>query len=481
MTDESSPVIWWVRRDLRLTDNPVLHRAADSGRPVIPVFVLDEVIESHGAAPKWRLGLGIRHLAERLEAIGSRLILRRGTAQTVLDALAAETGAGAVWWTRAYDPPSIERDEGVKSTLTGRGIDAGSMPGHVLFEPWTVETKQGGYYKVFTPYWRAVKDRDVPHPTSARTALRTPQTWPDSDRIEDWNMGAAMDRGAVVVRPWLTLGEEAAQARLTAFADGRIGAYGRARDLPGIEGTSGLSESLTYGEISIRACWHAGLRAASRGEAGAETWLQELAWRDFAYHLLYHTPHLLTENWRREWDSFPWNEDERVAEVTAWKRGRTGIRFVDAAMRELYVTGRMHNRSRMIAASYLTKHLMSHWRIGSRWFEDTLVDWDPASNALGWQWASGSGPDAAPYFRVFNPVTQLDKFDKDRTYVTRFIAELSDDPPGPARAFFDAIPRSWQMSPDDPYPEKPVVDPKEGRERALNAYKNREFPATTHP
>lgn len=475
MNEHTSPVIWWVRRDLRLTDNPVLDRAAKTGRPVIPVFVLDEVVETHGAAPKWRLGLGVEHFAERLAGIGSCLILRRGAAQVVLEGLAAETGAGAVWWTRAYDPASIERDEGVKSALTGRGIDAGSVPGHILFEPWTVETKQGGYYKVFTPYWRAVKDRDVPAPIDAPKELRPPARWPDSDRIENWGMGTAMDRGAEVVRPWLTLGEEAALARLSTFSGDRIDGYETQRNHPGIEGTSGLSENLTYGEISVRACCHAGLRAQVDGKAGAATWLKELVWRDFAYHLMFHTPHLLTENWRREWDAFPWNEDEQLPEVTAWKRGRTGILFVDAAMRELFVTGRMHNRARMIAASYLTKNLMSHWRIGSRWFEETLVDWDPASNALGWQWASGSGPDAAPYFRVFNPVTQLDKFDKDRAYVTRFLAELSDDPPAPARAFFDAIPRGWRMSPDDPYPEHPVVDPKEGRDRALAAYGNRDF------
>lgn len=479
MTDKMSPVIWWVRRDLRLADNPVLDRAAGSGRPVIPVFVLDEVFDTHGAAPKWRLGLGVGHFAERLKGIGSGLVLRRGTAQTVLEGLAAETGASAVWWTRAYDPASIRRDEGVKSALTGRGIDAGSVPGHILFEPWTVETKQGGYYKVFTPYWRAVKDRDVPAPRGAPTELRAPKVWPDSDRIEDWQMGAAMDRGAGVVRPFLTLGEEAAQVRLASFEKGRIGDYATRRDFPGIDGTSGLSENLTYGEISIRACWHAGLRAQAGGKEGAQTWLKELVWRDFAYHLLFHTPHLMTENWRREWDTFPWNEDERLPEVQVWKQGRTGIPFVDAAMRELYVTGRMHNRARMIVANYLTRNLMTHWRIGCRWFEDTLVDWDPASNALGWQWAAGSGPDAAPYFRVFNPVTQLDKFDKDRAYVTRFLAELSDDPPRPAMAFYDAIPRSWRMSPDDAYPAQPVVSPKEGRERALDAYNNRDFRATT--
>ncbi|SPJ25931.1 cryptochrome/photolyase family protein [Palleronia abyssalis] len=474
MSDEP-PILLWFRRDLRLTDHIALDRAVQTGRPIIPVFIHDEVVETYRAAPTWRLGLGVQHFAQRLASLGSRLILRRGTARLVLEQLVEETGADTVWWTRAYDPPSIERDEAVKSALTGQGLTAGSHPGHVLFEPWSVETKTGGYYKVYTPFWRAVKDRQVPEPLTAPSELRTPDEWPDSDDISAWGMGDAMDRGADVVRPYLTLGEEAAQARMSTFVRDRIDAYDDRRDFPGVDGTSGLSENLTYGEISVRSCWHAGLRAQADGKAGALDWLKELVWRDFAYHLVYHTPHLMTDNWRREWDAFPWNEDEELPEVKAWKQGRTGIRFVDAAMRELYVTGRMHNRSRMVVANYLTKNLMSHWKIGCAWFEDTLVDWDPASNSLGWQWASGAGPDAAPYFRIFNPVTQLEKFDKDRSYATRFLAELSDDPPDTALAFYEAIPKSWPMAPDDNYPEQPIVGPKEGRERALKAYNERDF------
>lgn len=473
MTD--TPILLWFRRDLRLNDHPALVAACRSGRPVIPVFIHDEVVETHGAAPLWRLGLGVAHMGERLEEAGSRLVLRRGRALETLRALVEETGAGTVWWTRAYDPASIARDKAVKAGLEADGLEAGSHEGHVLFEPWTVETKQGDYYKVYTPFWRRVKDRDVAAPLSTPSEIPAPARWPDSDDLDDWGMGDAMNRGAEVVRPCLTLGEDAAQQRLATFMQHGVAEYEDRRDHPGVDGTSGLSENLTYGEISIRACWHAGIRAREEGKPDAATWLKELVWRDFAYHLVYHTPHLTTENWRRDWDAFPWNEDERLSEVQAWKRGRTGIRFVDAAMRELYATGRMHNRARMIVASYLTKNLMCHWRIGQKWFEDTLVDWDPASNALGWQWASGPGPDATPYFRVFNPVTQLDKFDKDRTYVTRHLAELSDDPPDEALSFYRAIPRRWAMSPDDAYPEEPIVGPKEGRQRALDAYENRDF------
>jgi deoxyribodipyrimidine photo-lyase len=270
------------------------------------------------------------------------------------------------------------------------------------------------------------------------------------------------------------VGERAAQGRLGAFLAHAVEDYDTARDLPGVAGTSNLSENLALGEISVAQCWHAARRAREEGKAGAETFLKELVWRDFAYHLTWHTPHLLRDNWRREWDAFGWSEDENRAEVRAWKQGRTGIRFVDAGQREMYVTGRMHNRARMIVASYLTKHLLTHWRIGQKWFEDHLIDWDPASNALGWQWSAGSGPDATPYFRVFNPETQLDRFDKDRSYTDRWIAEGQARPPSEALSYFDAVPRRWGLSAQDPYPD-PVVEPSEGRKRALAAYESRAF------
>ena len=287
-------------------------------------------------------------------------------------------------------------------------------------------------------------------------------------------MGDAMDRGAAVVRPFVQLGEQAAQSRLGSFMAHGVAGYKENRDIPGMDGTSNLSENLSLGEITPHQCWHAGRRAMEEGKAGAETFLKELVWREFAYHLMHHTPRILTDNWREDWNAFPWNEDARASEVWDWKKGRTGIPFVDAAMREMYVTGRMHNRGRMIVASYLTKHLMTHWKIGLEWFEDCLIDWDPASNAMGWQWSAGSGPDATPYFRVFNPVTQLDKFDKNRDYADRWIAEGHAEPHEDALKYFEAIPRHWAMSPDDDYPD-PVVSPSHGRKRALEAYENRDF------
>ncbi len=471
----AEPAIWWVRKDLRLGDNRALAEALNAGGPVIPVFILDEVFETYGAAPLWRFGLGVAKLAETLDGMGSRLILRRGRAADVLTALADETGAKTIRWSRAYDPDQVARDKRVKAALEDKGLDAASLPGHLLWEPWKVETKDGGFYKVYSPFWRAARDIPMADPLPKPKKIPAPKAWPDSDALDDWALDARMRRGAAVVAQHVCVGEDAASQRLATFVRHRIADYKARRDFPGEDATSRLSENLAWGEISPLACWHAGQRAMDEGKKGAEHFLKELAWREFAYHLIWHTPHIVSDNWREGWDAFPWNEDERLAEVKAWKQGRTGVQFVDAAMREMYVTGHMHNRSRMIVASYLTKHLMCHWRIGQKWFEDCLIDWDPASNAMGWQWTAGSGPDAAPYFRVFNPVTQLDKFDEDRAYVKAWIAEGRANPTKTALSYFDAIPARWAMSPAVDYPDEPIVSMDEGRQRALEAYENRSF------
>ena len=468
-----SPIIMWFRRDLRLSDHAALSAACAAGQPVIPVVIRDGSVDILGAAPKWRWGLGVGYLATSLEDKGSRLTLRSGDALDVLQALIRDTGARSVYWTRLYDPDAVARDTAIKAALKDQGVEARSFGGHLMFEPWTVETKTGGYYKVFTPLWKSVKDRDVDAPLPAPARIAAPETWPETEALADWSLGAAMQRGAPIVLPHVQLGEGAAQSRLGAFIAHKVASYDQGRDLPGEDGTSNLSENLALGEISPHQCWHAGLRARHEGKPGAETFLKELVWREFAYHLMHHTPRILDQNWKEGWDAFPWNTED-TDEVLAWKRGRTGIQFVDASMREMYVTGRMHNRGRMIVASYLTKHLMSHWRIGQAWFEDYLIDWDPASNAMGWQWSAGSGPDATPYFRVFNPVTQLDKFDKNRDYVTRWIAEGRGNPHADALSYFDAIPRAWGMSATDPYPD-PIVPADQGRKRALGAYENRKF------
>jgi deoxyribodipyrimidine photo-lyase len=464
---DGSPILYWVRRDFRLTDNPALAAAAASGRPVIPVFLNDEGVAALGAAPRWRLGEGVAAFAAALKDAGSRLVLRTGPALAALERLVAETGAGAVWWGRLYDPVSKARDTAVKAALKARGIDARSFAGHLLHEPWEVETGQGGFYRVYTPFWKAVAPREVAAPLPAPGRIAAPEAWPASDRLADWRLGAMMRRGAAVVAVHAGVGEATAQDRLAAFLAQGIDGYATARDRPDLPGTSKLSENLSLGEISARSVWHAGLRARAEGRAGAETFLKELVWREFSYHLLHHTPHIVERNWRDEWDGFPWASDGPAAE--RWRRGMTGEPFVDAAMREMYVTGTMHNRGRMIVASYLTKHLLTHWRIGLDWFADCLIDWDPAANAMGWQWAAGSGPDAAPYFRIFNPATQAEKFDPKGAYRRRFVAELSPRPGTEALAFFEAAPRSWGLDPRARYPA-PMVDLAEGRARALAAY-----------
>jgi deoxyribodipyrimidine photo-lyase len=467
---ELAPLILWFRRDLRLDDHPMLAAAVAQGRPLIPVVILDPETEAQGAAARWRLGLAIAAFSAALERLGSRLILRRGPALDVLQALCAETGAGAVHWTRAYDPVSKARDTGVKAALKAQGLEVASHPGALLHEPWAVETKEGGFYRVYTPFWRAVKDRPVPLPLAAPQRLPAPSVWPASDRLEDWRLGAGMNRGAPILAGFQAVGEAAALARLDRFLDGPVAEYRTARDLPGGEHTSRLSENLTYGEIGPRRIWHAGWRALQEGQAGAEHFLKELVWREFAYHLVYHTPHIVSANWKADWAGFPWRDDNADAE--RWRRGMTGEPFVDAAMREMYVTGTMHNRARMIAASYLTKHLLTDWRVGLAWFADCLTDWDPASNAMGWQWVAGCGPDASPYFRIFNPATQAEKFDAGTVYVHRFVAELSRRPGPEALAYFDAVPRSWGLRALARYPE-PIVSLAAGRDRALAAYSAR--------
>ena len=463
------PTLLWLRRDLRLSDHPALDRAIARGGPVIPVFVLDPLTEAFGAAPLWRLGESLADLARRLEAKGARLILRRGEAGAALSALAEETGAGAVIWSRLYDAGAIDRDTRVKAALKEKGLAAESVNGSLLFEPWTVETGSGSFYKVYTPFWKAVRGREPDAPLSEPSRIPAPDAWPASDALEDWRLGARMDRGAAVVARHARVGEEAARGRLGGFVRGRIADYKAQRDRVDRDATSNLSEHFATGELSPRTAWFAAAEAAEgEGGDGAVGFMQELVWREFAYHLLYHTPRLESENWREEWDAFPWREDNDDAE--RWRRGRTGEPMIDAAMRELYVTGRMHNRARMLVASYLCKHLMTHWKVGERWFRETLIDWDVASNAMGWQWAAGSGPDATPFFRIFNPATQAEKFDPRRAYRARWIAELARDPGEDALSYFDAIPRSWGLSPKDPYPE-PMVDLKNGRERALDAYK----------
>ena len=470
----NAPILYWIRRDLRTSDNAALSYAVASGRAVIPVFILDSIFAAYGAAPRWRLGLGLEHLDKSYRALGAKLIFRSGEALSVLETLISETGADSVVWNRLYEPQTRARDKNIKENLKIKGLDIRSFPGMLMFEPWTVETGGGTFYKVYTPFWKSVRQREVADILEAPKSILSPERWPVTEELSAWNLGGGMERGADVVRPYVRIGESAAQLRLWEFVSNDIHDYVKQRDIPYISATSGLSENLAMGELSPGQCWHAARVAFQQGDKGAETFIKELVWREFAYHLMFHTPHLLTKNWKPDWDYFPWQTDERSPYVLAWKRGRTGVPFVDAAMREMYVTGRMHNRGRMIVASYLTKHLLCHWQIGQKWFENCLVDWDPANNAMGWQWSAGSGPDATPYFRVFNAETQLQKFDPEHRYIQQWIAELTDKPSKTALKFFKAIPKDWQLNAEMVYCEA-IVTMSEGRQRALAAYKDRSF------
>ncbi len=406
------PTIVWLRKDLRLADNHALTAAVAAG-PVIPVFILDDVFEAAlGAAAKLRLHLSLEALARDMATAGAQLVLRRGEALAVLRGLIRETGAKSVMWTRLTDGPSLTRDRAVKVALTDDSVETTSFGGFTLLDPWTVKTGAGGQFKVFTPFWRAVSLRDVERPLPPPGHIPGLQGI-QSDDLAAWRLTADMGPATKALSRQIEAGEQAALSKLDAFLEGPVINYADNRDQMGEPGAvTQLSDYLAVGEISPRTIWWALLAAGdTRGHEAAR---RQVVWRDFAHHLLFHDPEMETRCWRREWQGFAWNGETEAA--SKWKAGRTGIEIVDAAMRELWVTGRMHNRARMIVASVLTKNLLTDWRVGEAWFRQTLIDWDPANNAMGWQWVAGCGPDASPFFRIFNPDTQSEKFDKSRAY-----------------------------------------------------------------
>jgi len=461
-----SASIIWFRNDLRLADNPALIASLGSGRAVIPVYVLDEETEGVrplGAASRWWLHHSLVSLDASLRKLGSRLILRRGPAERVMAELAAESEAEAIYWNRLYDQGARARDARLKQFFTARGTIAESFKANLLFEPWEVKTLAGEPFKVFTPFWRACRNLASPDmPLPAPRALPAPAKWPESDSLADWRLLPTAPDWAGGLRASWTPGEAVAAGRLTDFLDDALARYRQARDLPAVEGTSRLSPHLAFGEISPRQIWRA---ATGRGDSAAvEKFLAEVGWREFAYNLLFHFGDLAQRNFRSEFDAFPW--ESAALSLEAWRRGRTGYPIVDAGLRELWTTGWMHNRVRMIVASFLTKDLLIDWRQGERWFWDTLVDADPANNATGWQWVAGSGADAAPFFRIFNPVLQGEKFDPNGDYVRRWVPELASLPA-------KTIHRPWTADPPpapDVYPAR-LVDHAAARERALAAFR----------
>ncbi len=463
------PIIYWIRRDFRLSSNLVIQTSIEQNIPLIPVFIYDEIIDSLGSCPKWRLSLGLESFDKSLKSLGSKITFRKGNALTMLLALIRETNASEIWWNRLYDPPNVERDKKVIAGLDKAQIANQHFPGHLLFEPDQVQTNAGGFFKVYTPFWKNINYQEVHKPIAAPVRLPKNSIWPKSDCLNDWNMGENMQHSATILEKYTSIGESAAQNKLKEFAKHSIIDYKTYRDFPSHHVTSKLSPFLTYGEISPWDCWYEAQKYCWNQNIGAETFAKELVWREFGYHLAWHTPHIMNQNWRESWDHFPWCSDESDPLVTAWQRGLTGIDIVDAGMRELYTTGLIHNRVRMIVASFLTKHLLKHWKIGLKWFEEHLIDWDPASNALGWQWVAGCGPDAAPYFRIFNPLLQRERFDKNHHYCHQWIAELTHQPSPQALDYFRAIPKRWKHSSKGEYP-RPIIDLYKRRNQALAAY-----------
>ena len=471
--------ILWFGRDLRLADNHALAAAVSRGQAIIPLFILDDEDSGHwtaGGASRWWLHGSLEALSDALKRRGTQLVLRHGKAEAVIDQVIQQTGATAVYWNRRYEPWARVRNERLKKRLVERGIDAQSFNSSLLREPWSIKTKNGGPYRVFTPFWKALRAYgvdDIAPPPPRR--LAAPATFPDSGSLANWALLPGNPDWAAGLRDSWTPGAAGAHARLRQFAADAALRYRERRNLPGIAGTSRLSPHLHFGEIGPRQIWrtltaHAGAQVGDLMGGGVETFLSEIAWREFSYHLLFHFPTLPSEPLRQEFRAFPWVNDP--VQLASWQRGMTGYPIVDAGMRELWTTGWMHNRVRMIVASFLIKDLLVDWRQGEAWFWDTLVDADLASNSASWQWVAGCGADAAPFFRVFNPSLQGAKFDPDGAYVRRWVPELAKLPDGLLHQPWAARPieladAGLRLGRDYPLP---IVDHATARQRALAAF-----------
>ncbi|MCC7409057.1 MAG: deoxyribodipyrimidine photo-lyase [Phycisphaeraceae bacterium] len=459
--------IIWFRKDLRLADQPAVSAALAEGGPVVGVYVWSPEEEggwSPGAAARVWLHEALVNLDRSLRQRGTHLVLRRGGAADELLDVAKKIGAVSIFWTRRYEPWSIQQEAEVEKALSHAGLQTRSFQGNLLHEPGQVRTGGGTPYRVFTPYWRAVEKLDVAKPEV--TDASADRSWGQA-----WKKAASLPIDSLELRPVVRwdqgilerwdISERGAHAVLSRFLKDKAADYGRQRDAlavgesggePG-DGVSRLSPYLHWGQIGVRRVWHETLRRASRSSTarpGCEAWRRQLVWREFAHHVLFHFPWTMDQPLNRSFSSFAWRDDDK--HLRAWRKGRTGYPIVDAGMRQLWTTGWMHNRARMIVGSFLTKDLRIHWLEGARWFWDTLVDADAASNTFGWQWVSGCGADAAPYFRVFNPAAQEKKFDPEARYVRHWVPELRS--PGEK----------------GPYPQ-PIVDHAQARDEALRAWR----------
>jgi deoxyribodipyrimidine photo-lyase len=470
-----SPALVWFRDDLRVGDNPALHAAARSGQPVVAVYIhdaLSEGIRPIGGAQKWMLHQALAALCGKLQGMGARLILRSGPAGDVLPLIVAQTGAGAVYWNRRHQAAEVAIDSALKQRLSEDGLEVKSFNGNLRHEPALVKTGDGGPYRVYSPFWRALEKLEPPRRPLPSPAKLTPFAGEiESLSLDDLALLPRTPDWAGGLRDTWHGGEDAGLAMLQKFTASGLRGYADSRDYPGKQGVSRLSPYLRFGMVSPYQAWHAA------GDSGAsprdiEKFRKELGWREFAWHLLFNYPDLATRNFDQRFDDFPWRNSPEA--LKAWQRGQTGYPIVDAGMRELWHTGYMHNRVRMVVASFLIKHLMIDWREGEAWFWDTLVDGDPANNPASWQWVAGCGADAAPYFRIFNPVIQGEKFDGKGEYVRRWVGEIAKLPDRflhkPWEAPKDVLEQAGIVL-GGTYP-KPIVDHSTARDCALDAFES---------
>ncbi len=465
-----SNAIVWFRQDLRLSDNPAFAAACRHHQCVIPIYILDEAISPLGGAQRWWLHHSLASLGEHLKKIGLNLCLRQGSVLDVLEQLVQDYPIDAIYWNRCYEPVAIARDTVIKKVFQARGIRVVSTNGSLLHEPWQIKNMTGHFFKVFTPYWRAcLKQMNLP---LQQTISPLPQPLNvNSDSLASWKLLPSNPNWAKAFGHYWQPGEDGAHIKLAHFIDINLKGYNTSRDEPSKDTTSKLSPHLHFGEISPWQIWRAIETVKLDKDCdlkSVERFLSELGWREFSYHLLYHVPSLPNANFKSAFDTFPWKNDPVF--LKRWQEGKTGYPIIDAGMRELWQTGYMHNRVRMIVASFLTKDLLIDWRLGASWFLDTLVDADLASNSAGWQWVAGCGADAAPYFRIFNPVLQGEKFDPDGAYVRQWVPELQSVPVQWVHKPWMATEDKLRLCLGKDYPE-PIVDHLEARKQALLDYK----------
>jgi deoxyribodipyrimidine photo-lyase len=475
-----APIIVWFRQDLRLSDNPALHAAYEAGRPIIPLYILDDKNAGDhkmGAASRVWLHHALNALNKDLS---EHLVLEKGDATEIIPDIISKTSAAGIYWNRCYEPWRVKRDENIKSFLKEEmECDVKSFNGSLLWEPWHIKNQAGDPYKVFTPYYKkGCLNQDPP-----REPLPRPDrlTYSDTKRLgtslDNLNLLPPKKEGdwdERMVSHWI-ISEDGAQKRMNDFLGEGILNYKDGRNHPSRNNVSRLSPYLHWGQISPNTVWHTAKNTDMSGgsEKDREHFLSELGWREFSYNLLYHFPKLPWENLQPRFNDFPWKSQESE-DLEAWRRGQTGYPIVDAAMREIYKTGYMHNRPRMIVGSFLVKNMLTHWHRGEEWFWDCLVDADLASNSASWQWIAGCGADAAPYFRIFNPMTQSEKFDKDGDYIRKYVPELYDLPNkyihAPWTAPKDVLEKCGVIL-GETYP-KPMMDHSEARDRALKAFES---------